>query len=56
MFLLLLLVTHCEYILLLLDNNSHVSDISLQEKKPANLQLLTSWEVVGVANDDIIII
>ena len=35
--------------LLLLGNNPHVSNIKAQDKQPANLQLLTSWEVVGVA-------
>ena len=43
-------------VLTLLGNNSHVSDIKVQERQPANLQLLTSWEVVGVATDDVIII
>lgn len=43
-------------VLTLLGNNSHVSDIKVQERQPANLQLLTSWEVVGVAIDDVIII
>ena len=43
-------------VLTLLGNNSHVSDIKVQERQSANLQLLTSWEVVGVATDDVIII
>ena len=43
-------------VLTLLGNNSHVSDIKVQERQPANLQLLTSWEVVGVAINDVIII
>jgi len=32
---------------LLLGNSPHVSDVKLQERKPANLQLLTNWEVVS---------
>ena len=42
-------------VLMLLGNSSHVSDIKVQERQPANLQLLTSWEVVGVAINDIIL-
>lgn len=41
---------------MLLGNNCHVSNVKLQERKPANLQLLTSWEVVGVAINDVIIL
>ena len=43
------------YCILLLGNNCHVSNVKLQERQPANLQLLTSWEVVGVAINYVII-
>ena len=42
--------------LMLLGNNCHVSNVKLQERQPANLQLLTSWEVVGVAVNDVTIL
>ena len=41
---------------MLLGNNCHVSNVKLQERQPANLQLLTSWEVVGVVINDVIIL
>lgn len=40
---------------MLLGNSTHVSNVKL-ERQPANLQLLTSWEVVGVVVDDVIIV
>ena len=41
---------------MLLGNSTHVSNIKIKERQPANIQLLTSWEVVGVAVDDVIVI
>ena len=41
---------------MLLGNNCHVSNVKLQERPVANLQLLTTWEVVGVAIDDVTVL